>query len=209
MQKIVIKSCLVLAALMVSAYAVEHNTDRPGGDYKTIENINLAACEAACETETQCKSWTYVKPNTIQGPRSQCYLKSLVPEKVYNQACESGVAKRAELTYEEVRRIVAKHGGSVKFKRKSVILEGEFSKNNLNIVVNSIVKYGNAKLYVSIVRKAGGLAKSRVQALKEKLADVGLQPSQYHVQRVSKKDRKDRAWLSQNDHLWMRVVAIR
>ncbi len=74
---------------------IERNTDRMGSDYRRLENLRDATvCQRKCIEETPCIAWTFVKPNTIQGPRSQCYLKNSVPQKTVNNACESGIISR-------------------------------------------------------------------------------------------------------------------
>jgi hypothetical protein len=94
----IIRILMVMAAAMIlsiagQTYAWEDNTDRPGMDYK---NFNLTAsdpalCENACKGDATCKAWTYVKPNTIQGPQARCWLKNSVPAAKANQCCISGV----------------------------------------------------------------------------------------------------------------------
>lgn len=73
---------------------IEHNTDRPGGDLS--QGFNLQApdprlCKAACDKKPDCKAWTYVKPNTIQGPRPRCWLKGSVRGAQNNDCCTSGI----------------------------------------------------------------------------------------------------------------------
>jgi hypothetical protein len=79
----------------VSGTVGEANTDRPGKDYRHFDNIGGAQvtasqCSATCFTETNCKAWTFVRPNTIQGPRGNCWLKNAVPPAVKNNCCISG-----------------------------------------------------------------------------------------------------------------------
>jgi hypothetical protein len=50
-----------------------------------------AACSSACAAEAQCRAWTYVRPNTVQGPSPRCWLKSGVPPAQPNACCDSGV----------------------------------------------------------------------------------------------------------------------
>jgi len=71
----------------------ESNSDRIGGDYR---NFDLSApnpdlCQASCGNDPQCKAWTYVKPNTIQGPNPRCWLKNRIPLRKSNACCESGI----------------------------------------------------------------------------------------------------------------------
>ncbi len=80
--------------IAVDANGMEMNTDRPGGgDFRHIvpKADDPALCQQACQSEAQCKSWTYVKPNTIQGAQPNCWLKSGVPPATHNTCCVSGV----------------------------------------------------------------------------------------------------------------------
>ncbi len=92
----------------VSGTLYEENTDRPGGDYaslttftlfvtKTGKKVNIPVtdrfCHSLCTATEQCVSWTFVKPNTIQGPNGICYLKEKIPNAVKNNCCTSGKFK--------------------------------------------------------------------------------------------------------------------
>jgi len=77
---------------------LEFGTNRPGSDYRNFEigNADLRdqpelLCKKACDSEAQCRSWTYVKPG-IQGPNARCWLKSATPGAQANNCCISGVA---------------------------------------------------------------------------------------------------------------------
>ena len=75
-----------------SAYQL--NTGLPGGgDFAHIipASDNAKLCQQACMQKKQCRSWTYVKPNTIQGASPNCWLKQGVPAAVTNNCCTSGV----------------------------------------------------------------------------------------------------------------------
>jgi hypothetical protein len=70
----------------------EMNIDRPG---MNLRNFDLALpdpklCQNACQQNTACKAWTYVKPG-IQGQLARCWLKSGVPAPRQNNCCVSGV----------------------------------------------------------------------------------------------------------------------
>ncbi len=71
----------------------EYNIDRPGLDYKSFDlpYADPGLCKSACDADPKCKAWTYVKPNTIQGPNPRCWLKFGVPSPVRNNCCISGV----------------------------------------------------------------------------------------------------------------------
>ena len=76
---------------------MEAGTNRPGQDYR---NFDLPAadpglCQNACAGDSRCRAWTYVKPNTVQGPHPRCWLKDKVPAAVPNDCCVSGVGAPA------------------------------------------------------------------------------------------------------------------
>ena len=73
----------------------EYGIDRPGMDYThfTLSKPDPSLCQAKCYEQPRCKAWTYVKPNTIQGPWPVCWLKSGVPKAVPNPNTVSGVKK--------------------------------------------------------------------------------------------------------------------
>jgi hypothetical protein len=76
-----------------SICGMEWNTDRPGSDYNHYplpkDDPNL--CRNACMDEPSCKAWTYVRPNTLQGPNPMCWLKNATPPPIENPYCLSGV----------------------------------------------------------------------------------------------------------------------
>ncbi len=94
-----IAATILLAVLVFSApgqaqkYGLEWDTDRPGLDYHSMDlpspDPNL--CLRECYYDPQCQAWTYVKPNTIQGPYPRCWLKYAVPPPQLNSCCVSGV----------------------------------------------------------------------------------------------------------------------
>ena len=72
---------------------MEWDVDRLGMDYR---NFNLEAadptlCQNACAKEPNCQAWTYVKPNTIQGPNPRCWLKHTIPSPRASSCCVSGI----------------------------------------------------------------------------------------------------------------------
>jgi hypothetical protein len=74
---------------------MEYGYDRLGYDYKNFDmsRANPKLCKEACEKESKCRAWTYVKPNTFQGPNPRCWLKYRVPNKTPNPDCISGIKK--------------------------------------------------------------------------------------------------------------------
>jgi hypothetical protein len=73
-----------------------HNTDRPGGDYRSFDiSGDAEACRETCERERQCRAWTYVAAPSnwhgLQRPPARCWLKNVVPAARANPCCTSGV----------------------------------------------------------------------------------------------------------------------
>ena len=190
---------IVLAIVSCTSLSLanEPNTDRPGGDYRSIENINVQNCEEACDIENRCKSWTFVQST------SKCYLKNIVPTKAYSNIATSGLSKDY---YKEVEKLVASKGRDVMFMGVNLNSRG---RDSLRDIVNTIKQYPNIKLYISVKKKAAGWAKQKVKKLPSILSTYGLNPNQYHVQKVDKNDKKKKRWLSKNGHLWMRVTLMR
>lgn len=76
----------------VNGRTFEYDTDRMGSDFTNlILNIpDPMLCQQACDNNNKCIAWTYVKPNTIQGPNPICWLKDSVPQAMRNINCISG-----------------------------------------------------------------------------------------------------------------------
>jgi len=72
---------------------MEQNSDRPGGDFRQFSPVkdDPALCQKACQNDARCKAWTYVKPNTVQGPKPNCWLKEVRPQPRRNSCCVSGI----------------------------------------------------------------------------------------------------------------------
>lgn len=71
----------------------EPDTDRPGGDYRNFRSPGGAAsCREACEKDSRCRSYTFVKPG-YHGEEGRCFLKSSVPAPKKNRCCISGIKK--------------------------------------------------------------------------------------------------------------------
>lgn len=72
---------------------LEWDTDRRGGDYRDFDlpQADPVLCQNACAQDPQCKAWTYVRPDTMQGPVPRCWLKNTVPPPVDHDCCVSGV----------------------------------------------------------------------------------------------------------------------
>ncbi len=70
---------------------LEPDTDRPGAAYRSFSAESPEVCQEACAEDPDCKAYTYVKPDRIEGTPGRCYLKSAVPDPVGNDCCVSGV----------------------------------------------------------------------------------------------------------------------
>lgn len=73
----------------------EFGIDRPGGDYRSLEvdaSASGDACKAACEADSQCRAWTYVRPG-YAGPEPRCWLKNHVMPPRHRPCCISGEAR--------------------------------------------------------------------------------------------------------------------
>ncbi len=75
---------------------MEWGWDRYGADYDNfgLRTSDPTLCEEACAKRGECRAWTYVKPNTVQGPRPQCWLKNAVPQARPCSHCVSGIKIR-------------------------------------------------------------------------------------------------------------------
>ena len=80
------------AAAQSKFFTFERNTDRPGRDYNNTASAGAVECSFACQAETRCRAWTYVKPG-IQGPSGRCFFKDPAPRKRANRCCTSGLRK--------------------------------------------------------------------------------------------------------------------
>jgi hypothetical protein len=76
-----------------STLRAEDKTDRPGSDYKRFEIDGWQSCQASCEAEGICSSWTYARRG-VQGPSGVCWLKNVVARPVPNDGTVSGVKFR-------------------------------------------------------------------------------------------------------------------
>ena len=85
-----------ITTLMVPANLIgpqETTTDRVGLDFThfTLPEPNPGICQERCAENSQCQAWTYVAPNTIQGPTAVCWLKGSIPVPSGNACCTSGI----------------------------------------------------------------------------------------------------------------------
>lgn len=87
---------LVCASGQCAPSGLEADTNRPGNDYTSFDmaKADPSLCRSSCEADSRCVAFTYVKPNSIQGPKPRCWLKSKVPGTVTNICCVSGTVLR-------------------------------------------------------------------------------------------------------------------
>ena len=55
-------------------------------------DTNGEACRAACQRDSQCRAWTYMRPG-YQGPAARCFLKDRVTTPRRRPCCISGVVR--------------------------------------------------------------------------------------------------------------------
>jgi len=75
--------------------SVEFAIDRIGGDYKNVEiapDPTGLSCKAACEADSHCRAWTYVRPG-YGAPSARCFLKDKVKAPHHKPCCISGVVR--------------------------------------------------------------------------------------------------------------------
>ncbi len=114
---------ILLLSFSLPAQAVDLDTLRIGGDYRFFKlkrGGEAKECRRACNKDSQCKSWTFIKQRVVtrngskvdprpkrrtdrRGRRkkvflAQCRLKFALGEKIYNDCCTSGVKKSVDFT---------------------------------------------------------------------------------------------------------------
>jgi hypothetical protein len=74
---------------------LEYSIDRFGGDYRNFDlqpDPTASACKAACEADSKCRAWTYLRPG-YAGPAARCFLKNQVKAPRRRPCCISGVVR--------------------------------------------------------------------------------------------------------------------
>jgi hypothetical protein len=75
--------------------ALEFSIDRVGGDLRSLDitpDATGSSCRAACEAESRCRAWTYVRPGYI-GAAARCFLKDRIMPPRRKPCCISGVVR--------------------------------------------------------------------------------------------------------------------
>jgi hypothetical protein len=135
---------------------MEWDTDRFGADYTGffLPRDSPKQCEDACRSDEKCRSWTYVKPNTIRGPKPMCYLKSAIPPRQDNPYCVSGTkVAPAEPAATVTARLAAIPDFSGTWEMISSVYNGKANPVNTTPLVitqnGSMVRIGNRDLQIS------------------------------------------------------------
>jgi len=84
--------CICKLAAEHITSAMEWNIDRYAKDYANYDLISPdpTLCEEMCASDPRCFAWTYIKPNTVQGPNPRCWLKNSIPKNRQSFDCVSG-----------------------------------------------------------------------------------------------------------------------
>lgn len=72
--------------------AIESETDRLGGDYRSVDVSEDEACKAACEADNKCRAWTFARPGYV-GKSARCFLKDHVKPPRRKPGFISGVVR--------------------------------------------------------------------------------------------------------------------
>ena len=74
---------------------IEFSIDRTGGDLRNMD-VNAdptgSVCGQACEAESRCRAWTYVRPGYL-GASARCFLKERLTAPRRTPCCVSGVVR--------------------------------------------------------------------------------------------------------------------
>jgi len=81
-----------LVHAQINQLKTQTNFDRPGGDYISapITSGDPADCALLCERDRRCRAWSFNYPNDTT-PGAVCWLKNIVPPRVQDDCCVSGV----------------------------------------------------------------------------------------------------------------------
>jgi hypothetical protein len=92
-----VKGAGIVEQRRVRDRSIEVGIDRLGGDYHqfdTPSEPNGSACKAACEGDSRCRTWTYVRPGYLHaGASARCYLKDQLRAPRRRPCCVSGVVR--------------------------------------------------------------------------------------------------------------------
>jgi hypothetical protein len=74
---------------------IEYSIDRIGGDYRSFDtklDAKGASCADACQSDAQCRAWTYRRPG-YGTAAARCYLKNQIKLPRRRPCCISGVVR--------------------------------------------------------------------------------------------------------------------
>jgi|KBSMisStaDraftv2_1062788.scaffolds.fasta_scaffold10828_5 hypothetical protein len=96
---------LMSTLLVAHAQKLERGMNRPGTDYRQVELAvaDPEACQSECVADTQCRSFSYVKP-LRNGAPALCRLKTGTPAPTADACCVSGL--RSEVTPAQARSLL-------------------------------------------------------------------------------------------------------
>lgn len=72
-----------------------NNINIPGGDIANFLSNDPAVCRSACQNNSNCVAWTWVRPG-IQAASGRCWLKNSVPSQVSSTCCVSAIERRTQ-----------------------------------------------------------------------------------------------------------------
>ncbi|RWM38868.1 PAN domain-containing protein [Mesorhizobium sp.] len=156
----------------------ETGVDRPGYDYDRFDLeatiAGFGPCKSACEADTNCKAWTYVKSG-VQGPKAICWLKSAVPPPTPNGCCVSGAKAEAAPPRQAPEKPIKHTGGSnacVAYSDRMSAIAGE--ARGLGCKFVQIAPWNNPHDYWlqrCVAHSGDGVADSEEARFKQRLND--------------------------------------
>ena len=80
----------ILGILLLSATFTfnAYGYDLFGSDIASLPALNANACEIACNANSNCLAWTWVKAG-LKGPDAVCFLKNPIPVPSFNSVCKT------------------------------------------------------------------------------------------------------------------------
>jgi hypothetical protein len=99
-------SCLLFLIWSAAPSLAQVGFDRKGSDYTSfpVRSGDPAVCAMRCEREVRCRAWSFLYPSSDHG--ATCWLKNLVPARVEDACCVSGVKGAA---------VIAPRSGRIEF----------------------------------------------------------------------------------------------
>ena len=113
---------------------MEDNTDRMGMDYRSFDlpAPDPRLCSSACEAESQCMAYTFVRPG-VQGPQARCWLKTSVPGPAQSTCCISGVKMQSQPVSGSISGRWESSEGQITFSQTGNSITGLYSQDNGHI----------------------------------------------------------------------------